>query len=339
MGFAATLIDPTERDMVQHLMVVTALLGSFALPSGANAQAAWPDRPIRWVVPFPAGGQLDVVARLVAERISPALAQPIIVEARPGADGNIATEFVANAAPDGYTWLAASPPMTIQPSVRPKTLRYDPLRDFEPVALIGTSPFLFVVPASLPVNTLSEFIAYAKSKPGELSYAGSARGTVVHLATELFMHDAGVRMEMIGYPGQPSAIADLITGRVQFMTLGLILAEAQLKAGKLKALAVLDKQRHSHLPDVPSAVELKRPDLVMLSWFGIAMPARTPASIVERVNSEVMKALAAPDVVAKLESVGIDVAKPNQAGAFATFMKDDVARWKAVVKLANIAVD
>lgn len=324
---------------MQHLMVVAALLVSFALPSAVRAQASWPDRPIRWIVPFPAGGQLDVVARLVAERISPLLGQPIVVEARPGADGNIATEFVANAAPDGYTWLAASPPTTIQPSVRPKTLRYDPLRDFEPVALIGTSPFLFVVPATLPANTLSEFIAYAKGKPGELSYAGSARGTVVHLATELFMHDAGLRMEMIGYQGQPSALADLVTGRVQFMTLGLILAEPQLKADKLKALAVLDRQRHPHLPNVPSVVELKHPDLVMLTWFGLAMPAKTPAAIVERVNAEVMKALAAPEVVAKLESLGIDVAKPNKPAAFASFMKEDVARWKAVVKLANITVD
>jgi tripartite-type tricarboxylate transporter receptor subunit TctC len=321
--------------MTRVLLACIALAWSAAsLP-----QDTWPQRPIRIVVPFPAGGQLDVVMRLVAEKISPALGQPIVVEAKPGADGNLATEQVAKAAPDGYTWLAASPPTTIQPSVRPTSLRYDTLRDFEGVALIGTSPFLFVVPSSLPVSTLDEFVAYAKARPGQLSYAGSARGTVVHLATELFMHDAGISMEAIGYQGQPSAIPDLITGRVQFMTLGLILAEPQIKSDKLKALAILDKQRHAHLPSVPTVVEMKQPALVMLTWFGIAMPAKTPKPIVERVNAEIMKVLAQPDVIAKLESMGVDAAKPNAPSEFTTFLREDVARWKAVVKTAGIATD
>jgi tripartite-type tricarboxylate transporter receptor subunit TctC len=165
------------------IVMLGVLLG--AASSTVPAQAAWPSKPVHLIVPFPAGGQLDVVSRLIADRLSPLIGQPIIVEAKPGADGNIATEAVAKSAPDGYTWLAASPPTTIQPSVRPKTLRYDPLHDFQAVAFIGTSPFLFVVPASLPVNSLKEFVAYAKARPGDLSYAGSARGTVVHLATEL----------------------------------------------------------------------------------------------------------------------------------------------------------
>ena len=320
-------------------LIAAAAFAAALSPLAAHAQADWPNRPIRLLVPFPAGGQLDVVMRFVAERLSPVLGQPIVVEARPGADGNIATELVAKAAADGYTWLAASPPTTIQPSVRPQTLRYDPLRDFEPVALIGTSPFLFVVPATLPVGTIAEFVAYAKARPGELSYAGSARGTVVHLATEMFMHNAGIRMETIGYPGQPSAIPDLVTGRVQFMTLGMTLAEPQLKAGKLKALAILDSKRHPRLPDVPTVVELGQPELVMTTWFGLAMPAGTPPAIVQRVNAEVMKALAAVEVVAKLESMGVDAARPNRPEAFAAFMKDDVARWNNVVKLAKIATD
>lgn len=325
---------------MRRIVTAALLAAACCLPAPmAVAQGVWPDKPIRILVPFPAGGQLDVVMRLIAEKLSPVLGQPVIVEAKPGADGNIATEQAAKAAPDGYTWLAASPPTTIQPSVRPTTLRYDPLRDFEGVALVGTSPFLFVVPASLPANTLAEFIAYAKSRPGELSYAGSARGTVVHLATELFMHDAGIRMEAISYPGQPSAIADLVTGRVQFMTLGLILAEPQIKSGKLKALAVLDNQRHAHLPNVPSVVEFKAPALVMLTWFGVAMPAKTPAAIVDRVNAEIMKVLAQPDVVAKLQSMGIDVAKPNKPADFNAFLRDDVARWKGVVKTAKLETD
>ena len=323
------------RSTVVALLLALASGMSFA----AGPEAAWPAKPIHFIVPFPAGGQLDVVARLVADRIAPVLGQPIIVEAKPGADGNIATELVAKAAPDGYTWLAASPPTTIQPSVRPRTLGYDPLRDFAPVAFIGTSPFLFVVPASLPVHSLQQFVAYAKSRPGALSYAGSARGTVVHLATEMLKHDTGIGMEMIGYKGQPSAIPDLITGRVQFMTLGLILAEPHLKAGDLRALAVLDAKRHSHLPDVPTAVELGHPDLVMSTWFGLAMPHGTPQPIVERVNAEVMKVLRAPDVVEKLHAMGIDPAQSNTPDAFAAFMKEDVARWKKVVKEAGIELD
>jgi tripartite-type tricarboxylate transporter receptor subunit TctC len=322
-------------------MIAGMLLFALAAvaPSSVAAQAAWPSKPIHFIVPFPAGGQLDVVARLIADRLAPTLGQPIIVEAKPGADGNIATEFVAKAAPDGYTWLAASPPTTIQPSVRPKTLRYDPIRDFAPVAFIGTSPFLFVVPTSLPMHSLAEFVAYAKARPDQVSYAGSARGTVVHLASEMLKHDTGIAMEMIGYKGQPDAIADLLTARVQFMTLGMILAEPYLKSGKLRALAVLDAKREPRLPDVPSVVELGHPDLVMSTWFGLAMPHGTPPTIVERVNAEVTKVLQAPDIVDRLHAMGIDPAGAGSAAAFGTFMKEDVARWKKVVKEAGIELD
>jgi len=324
---------------MDHVVRIVVALALALCVAPVSAQPAWPAKPIRLVVPFPAGGQLDVVSRLFAERLGVVLGQPVIVEVKPGADGNIGTELVAKAEPDGYTWVAVSPPTTIQPSVRPKTLRYDPIRDFEPVAFIGTSPFLFIVPASIPVSSLKDFVAYAKGKPGALSYAGSARGTVVHLATELFKHDAGISMEMIGYQGQPSAIADLITARVQFMTLGLILAEPQIKAGKLRALAVLDRTRDKHLPDVPSVVELGYPDLVMSTWFGIAMPHGTPAPIVQRVNAEVNKLLQSPDIVAKLDAMGVDAAKPQSPAEFGTFLKDDAARWKTVVREANIELD
>jgi tripartite-type tricarboxylate transporter receptor subunit TctC len=324
---------------MQRTLRFLAVAAVLALAVSAPARAAWPEKPIRLIVPFPAGGQLDVVSRLIADRIAPALGQPIVIEVKPGADGNIGTEMAAHAAADGYTWLAASPPTTIQPSVRPRTLRYDPMRDFEPVGFIGTSPFLFVVPASLPVATLKDFIAYAKAHDGSLSYAGSSRGTVVHLSAELLKHDAGIDMQMIGYQGQPSAIADLLTARVQFMTLGLILAEPYIRDHKLKALAVLDARRSARLPDVPSVAELGYPDLVMATWFGIVMPKGTPASIVERVNAEIVKALQSPDVIAKLEAMGVDPAKPNTPAQFGTFLRDDVARWKKVVQDAGIDLD
>jgi tripartite-type tricarboxylate transporter receptor subunit TctC len=324
-----------RRFSIASIVVACAAAWSFA----ALAQPAWPTKPIHLIVPFPAGGQLDVVARLVADKLSPLLGQPVIVEVKPGADGNIATEQVAKAAPDGYTWLAASPPTTIQPSVRPKTLRYDTLRDFQGVAFLGTSPFVFVVPATLPVNSLKEFVAYAKARPGALSYAGSARGTVVHLATELLKHDTGIAMEMIGSQGQPSAIADLLTGRVQFMTLGAILAEPHIRSGTLKALAVLETRRYPVLPDVPTVVELGYPDLVMSTWFGLVVPRTTPRPIVDRVNAELMKVLAAPDVIEKLKTLGAEAAAPNSPEKFEQFLKDDVARWNKIVTDAAIDVD
>jgi tripartite-type tricarboxylate transporter receptor subunit TctC len=325
--------------------IVSRLAGAFLVASAlgaAQAQSApgvWPAKPVRVIVPFPAGGQLDVVARLIAQKVSPALGQPVIVDVRPGADGNIGTEAGARAAADGYTWLAVSPPTTIQPSVRPKSLRYDPLRDFEPVVFLGTSPFLFAVPASSPVSTLREFIAHAKAQQGKLSYAGSARGTVVHLATELFMHEQSLKMTMVNYAGQPAAVLDLIGGRVDFMTVGIVLAEGHLKSGKLKALAILDEQRHPRLSEVPHVVELGMPELVMLSWFGIAMPAQTPAPIVAQVNAEINRVLQMPDVQAQFNSLGVQVAKPNSPQDFARFMRDDLARWKRVVSAASIETD
>jgi tripartite-type tricarboxylate transporter receptor subunit TctC len=318
--------------------LVVALACAVAV-APAGAQSNWPEKPIRLIVSFPAGGQLDVVSRFIADRLAPVLGQPIVIEVKPGADGNIGAELAAKADPDGYTWYAASPPTTIQPSVRPKTLRYDPIRDFEPVAFIGTSPFLFVVPASLPVTSLADFVAYAKARPGALSYAGSARGTVVHLATELFKHEAGVSMEMIGYKGQPDAIPDLISGRVLFMSMGLTLAAPQIKAGKLRALAVLERQRDRHLAEVPSIAEVGYPDLTMSTWFGIAMPHGTPASIVQRVNAEIAKVLQSPEAIAKLDAMGVVAARPQSPAEFGAFLKSDAARWKNVVRDANIELD
>jgi tripartite-type tricarboxylate transporter receptor subunit TctC len=323
-----------RKAMLVLLAMLTAALSAFAC-----AQDAWPTKPIHLIVPFPAGGQLDVVSRLIGDRLATRLGQAVIVEVKPGADGNIGTELASRAAPDGYTWLAVSPPTTIQPSVRPKTLRYDPLRDFAPIALIGTSPFVFVVPATLGVNTLDEFVAYAKAHPDKLSYAGSSRGTVVHLSSELLKHDTGIDMQMIGYQGQPSAIADLLTGRVQFMTLGLILAEPHIKTGQLKGLAILDPARHPHLPAVPSVVELGHPDLVMSTWFGLAAPRQTPKPIIDRINAEVMAILRMPDIVDKLAATGVDSAKPNTPAQFAEFMANDVKRWQKVVADAGISLD
>lgn len=306
---------------------------------GAAAQSAWPSKPIKVVVPFPAGGQLDVVVRSVTEKLSPIFGQSIVVETKTGADGNIGAETVARSAPDGYTWLATSVPFATQVSLVPKTLRFDPVGDFRPVANLGTSSFVLCVPAALPVKTISEFVAYAKAHPGQMSYAGTSRGSVTHLSTEMFKKATGAEMDFIGYAGIPPAMTDLIGGRLQFMSVGIIAAMPQITAGKLRPLAVLDSERHPLLPDVPSIAEAGFPELAVSTWFGLLMPAQTPTDIVVRVNAEVMKIVRSPEIVAKFKAMGVNPIAPNTPDQFGAFLKADIARWGKVIKDANIVTE
>jgi len=318
--------------------VVFALLG-LVVASIASAQSGWPARPIRVIVPFPAGGQLDVVVRMVADRIAPVLGQPVVVETRTGADGNIGAELVAKSAPDGYTWLATSVPFATQTSLQPKTLRYDPLRDFVPIANLGTASFVLVVPESVPVKSLREFVAYAKTRPGELSYAGTSVGSVTHLSTEMFARATGVKMVMVPYAGIPAAMSDLLSGRTQFMSTGVIAALPQIKSGKLRPLAILAPRRHPQLPDVPTIVEGGYPDLTVDTWFGLLAPAGTPPEIVARVNAEVMRALQTPEILEKYRAIGVDAVKPHSPDAFGTLLKSEISRWGTVIREANVKVE
>jgi tripartite-type tricarboxylate transporter receptor subunit TctC len=324
-----------RRTFLRSLVLSSAIL--FTL--GAEAQGAWPSKPIRIIVPFPAGGQLDVVVRVVAEKLSPALGQPIVVENRTGADGNIAAEFVARSSPDGYTWLATSVPFATAITLHPKSLRYNPVNDFQPIANLGTSSFVLVVPTDVPAKTVAEFVAYAKARPAKLSYAGTSVGSVTHLSTEMFMRATGIEMEMIPYAGIPPALTDLIAGRTQFMSLGLIAAQPQIKAGKLRPLAVLDVEHNKLLPDVPTIAEAGYPDLAVATWFGLFVPAQVPKEIVQRINAEVMKVLASPDVLTKYETIGVDPVKPHSPEAFGAKLTAEIAKWGKVVKDANIKVD
>jgi len=324
--------------MTRHARTLGAFVFMVLASLAPSAQAAWPDHPIKVLVPFPAGGQLDVVVRTIADKISPALGQPIVVETRTGADGNIAAEAVAKSAPDGYTWLSTSVPFTTQASLQPDKLRYDPVKDFAPIANLGTASFVLVVPNQVPVNTLQEFIAYAKARPGQLSYAGTSVGSVTHLSTEMFAREVGIKMEMIPYAGIPAAMSDLISGRTQFMSTGVIAALPQIKGGKLKPLAILAPERHPQLPDVPTIVEAGYPDLIVATWFGLLMPAGTPPDIVHKVNAEIMKALQSEDVLAKYRSMGVDTVKPHPPEAFGKMLAGKIARWGKVIREANVKV-
>ena len=304
----------------------------------AHAQSDWPTRPIRVIVPFPAGGQLDNVIRLVTDKLSPVLGQPIVVENRTGADGNIGTQSVAKAAPDGYTWLAQSAPYTIQAALRPQALGYS-TRDFQPVINLGTSAFVLVVPTTVPAKTLDEFVAYAKARPDQLSYAGSAVGTTVHLSTEMFQHAAGTKMQMVPYPGIPPALADLVTGRTQFMSVGIVAGLPMIKAGKLVPLAVLDTERHPLLPDVPTTAEKGYPKVTISTWFGLLVPANTPKNIVQRINAELTKIAQSPEVLARYQSMGVDPVKPNGPEAFDANLKSEIERWATIIKEAKIKAE
>ncbi|MEP7206448.1 MAG: tripartite tricarboxylate transporter substrate binding protein [Casimicrobiaceae bacterium] len=303
----------------------------------AMAQA-WPTKPVKVVVPFPAGGQLDVVVRTITDKLASVLGQPIVVETKTGADGNIGAEAVARSTADGYTWLATSVPFATQVTLA-KTLRYDPVGDFRPVALLGTSSFVLCVPVALPVKTVQEFVGYAKAHPREISYAGTSRGSVTHLSTEMFKRATGTEMEFIGYAGIPPALTDLIGGRLQFMSVGIVAAMPQIKAGKLRPLAVLDLDRHSLLPDVPSIAEAGYPELAVSTWFGLLMPQQTPREVVDRVNAEVMKIVRSQDVVDKFLAMGVNPVKSNTPEQFAAYLKTDIARWGKVIKDAGVTAE
>jgi tripartite-type tricarboxylate transporter receptor subunit TctC len=336
-GYHPARIPNRKEGQMHHRIVVAFVCLLATLAGSAHAQTTWPARPIRILVPFPAGGQLDVVVRLIADKIGPALGQPIVVESKTGADGNIAAELVAHITPDGYTLLSTSVPFATQPTINPSTTRYDPLRDFEPIANLGTSSFVLVVPESVPASNLGEFIAYAKRQPGKLSYGGTSRGSVTHLSTEMFDKAAGISMEMIPYAGIPPALTDLLGDRTQFMSLGIIAAMPHIKSGKLRPLAVLDAQRNKLLPDVPSIVEAGFPTLTVGTWFGLLAPAGTPREIVQRINVEVMKALASDDILAKYQTIGVDAVPPHSPEQFRAMLQGEVTRWAKVVRDANIA--
>lgn len=323
------------KSMVKTVAVIGLALGA----TTAAAQDAWPTRPIRIVVPFPAGGQLDVVVRLVADKLSPALGQSIVVENKVGADGNIAAEFVARAPPDGYTWLATSVPFATAASLRPRTLPYDPIKDFQPIASLGTSSFVLVVPNEVPARTVAEFVTWAKPQAGKLSYGGTSVGSVTHLSTEMFLKATGLQMEMIPYAGIPPALTDLVTNRTQFMSLGLVAAQPQIKAGKLRPLAVLDPERNKLLPDTPSIAEAGYPDLAVGTWFGLFVPAQVPKAVVARIHAEVIKAVAQPDLLARYETMGVDPVKAQTPEQFGAQFKAEVAKWAKVIKDANVKTD
>ena len=314
-------------------------LSALAIAAGPASAQQYPDKPIKLIVPFPPGGATDVIGRVMAQRLSTALGQSVVVDNRAGASGNIGAEAVAKATPDGYTLLlGAVTSHSINQTLEKASIRYNFEKDLIPVAIVGSVPLVFVVHPSVPAKTLKELIAYAKSKPGELNFASSGAGAPQRLAAEMFKRSAGVDMVHIPYKGSGPAMTDLIGGQVLTMVETVPAALQHIKAGKLRALAVTTPQRISMLPDVPTAGEAGMPGFEVSSLFGILAPVGTPRPIVVRLNAEITKLLAMPEVREQLLAQGAYavITTPEQATAR---VHQEVEMWAKVIKEANVKPD
>ncbi|HZQ60929.1 MAG TPA: tripartite tricarboxylate transporter substrate binding protein [Casimicrobiaceae bacterium] len=313
-------------------IVVTLLLCA----SSALAQD-YPAHPVRVVVPFAAGGAVDVVARIVGQALSERLKQPVVIENKPGASSNIGMEAVAKAAPDGYTLLMASNGIATNNALFP-TLSFNGRNDFTPVARIGYAPLVFVVPASSPYRTLSALIADARAHPGKLTYGSAGNGTSGHLTGELFKTAAGIDVLHVPYKGGAPAITDLLGERLSFMPINPIEVLAHIKAQKLRALAVASDRRLAYLPDVPTTSEAGLRGFEATVWWGLVAPAKTPAALVTRLNDEVNTSLRDPAVAKRLEDAGV-VITPQLPEQFGQFIAAQTELWSRVVHTGNIRPD
>jgi len=298
---------------------------------------AYPAKQIRVVLPFPAGGGSDLIARVVAQKLSGALGQQVIVDNRAGASGNIAADIVAKSQPDGYTLLFGNSSLAISPAVFAK-LSYDPVRDLMPISMASSYPFALVAHPSLPVRNVREFIALAKTKPGALSYSSAGAGTMSHFAMELMRIKTGIKVVHLPYKGAAPASVGVMTGEAECAFLVLPLAQAQIRAGRLRGLGVAAEKRSPVMPDMPTMREAGVDGHVALQWNGFFAPARTPQAVIERLHREIVKALAAADVKQRFEAEGADPVG-NAPSEFASFYHAEAAKWADVAKRSGTKLD
>jgi len=302
----------------------------------AHAADNYPVKPIRFIVGFTAGGTSDVVARLLAVKLAETWTQPLVVDNRPGAGGNLANEIVARSAADGYTLLCASASFSIIPSLN-RDLSYNPVKDFAPVTLASSAPYLLVLHPAVPAQSVKELIALAKAQPGKLNYASAGSGSTLHLAGELFKSLAGVDIVHVPYKGA-TGITDLIAGAVQLSFAGLPQTLPHVKAGRLKALAVTTLRRAAAVPDLPTIAEAGVPGYEVDPWYGVIAPAGTPRAIIDRLNAAFARALAAPDVKEKFMLQGLEPHATTPL-EFSALIEKEIAKWSKVVRDAGIKAE
>ena len=323
----------TRTTLAMHIVAGAAL----ALPASHACAQTYPAKAIRIVVPLAAGGPGDVLARAVGQKLSEAVGQPVVVDNRVGANTNIGNEAVAKSAPDGYTLLMAASTLTINPSLY-ASVPYDAVKSFAPVTLVATTPLVVVVHPSLPVKSMKELIALAKSKPGQMLYGSAGNGSVLHLAGEMLNTLAHVKIVHVPYKGVTNAFSDLLGGQISLMFPGAPIALPQVQAGKLRALAVTGDKRSAAVPELPTVAETGLPGYEVSVWYGVLAPAGTPSAVINRLYGELVKIVQSPDVAARFAALGAEPLH-NTPEQFAAFLKSDLVKWTKVVRDSGAKVD
>ena len=303
----------------------------------AQAQPAYPSRPLKLILPFPPGGSTDLLGRALSERLAEQLRQPVVPENRPGAGGNVGAEAAVRSAPDGYTLVLCAPSLAISPSLYRK-LNYDPVRDLAPVALVATIPNLFVVHPSVPARTLAELAQHARENPGKLNFGTGGAGTSNHLASDMFRMLAKADIVQVPYKGAETAMLALLGGQVQMVVIGPPAAAPHIKAGKLRALAVLGKERLADFPELRTAAESGMPGFEVDTWYGVLVPAGVPREIVARLNAEFTRMMQAPEMRERLAAMGVQPLSSTPE-RFGEFFRAEVAKWAVVVKESGARAD
>jgi tripartite-type tricarboxylate transporter receptor subunit TctC len=322
--------------MLRKSLCLLGLLAALLAGPGSASALDYPARPVRWIVPYPAGGATDILARLVGNKLSERLGQQFIIENKAGAGNNIGTEAVVNATPDGYTILLVNPANAINASLYAK-LNFNFIRDITPVAGITRTPNIMTVAKDVPAKTVAEFIAYAKANPGKVNMASSGNGTSVHLSGELFMAMTGVKMQHVPYRGAAPALTDMLSGQVQVIFDNMPSVISHIKAGSLRALAVTTAERSQELPDVPTVAETVK-DYEASAWFGIGAPKGTPKEIIEKLNKEVNEILVEPAMKARLAELG-GVPMVGTPEDFGKIVQSETDKWEKVVKFSGVRVE
>ena len=311
--------------------------GAAIMPRGAAAED-YPSHPVKIIVPYPAGGSNDIIARILAQKLSEKTGQQFLVENRAGAGGNIGAEAVASAAADGYTLLiTASPPLTTSVALY-KNLPFDPATAFAPVALLATVPIVLMVNPSLPVKNVRELVALAKAKPGKLNFSSSGIGTTNHLAGELLKRMTGIDIQHVPYRGAAPAMNDLISGYIPMMFDNMPAVLPQVRGGSVRAIAVAGATRAAALPDVPTVAEQGVPGFEAFAWFGLVAPAKTPAVVLEKLQGDVAAILATADMKARLTELGAEPGKVSGA-AFGKFLAEETAKWSELIRISGVKMD
>jgi tripartite-type tricarboxylate transporter receptor subunit TctC len=319
-----------QRALLTSFAIIIALIFCQSAPA-----QEWPHRPVKLLVPFPAGGNTDGIARLVAQRLGHAFGQQFVVENRPGAAGAIAAEAVSRAPPDGYTlFMATIAQIAITPAITKTS--YDPVRDFAPISVIATNPLILVVHRGLPVSNLAEFIAYARAHPGKLSYATAGPGGIIHLAAVMFLKRAGLEMAPVSYRGAAPAMIDVIAGHVPVYFSNVSDALPHISSGALRPLAVTSEKPVAHIPAVPTFIASGFPGFRMWTWNGLMAPANTPQEIVDRIAREIRRAVNDPAFADRLAGNGVDPLG-NSPAEFAAMIAADIAMWAEAVKIAGVS--